>query len=1165
MTNTYQIRVLALVISLLTFITGCGKGSSSEENEEKIFEKLDPSETGVLFINEVPENDSLNHITYHYLYNGNGIGCGDLNNDGLPDLVISGNTKPAEIYQNKGDFKFENITAKAGLKTRGWMSGVTLADVNNDGFLDIYICKSGPSKIAEEKRNYLFINNKNMTFTEKAAEYGVADDGNSTCATFFDMDNDGDLDLYVGNHGMKYFADIETRWTPTMLMEKHNEQHLYRNEGNKFTDISKESGILSMGFCLSASPGDFNKDGLTDLYVCHDYHYPDRYYLNKGNGVFEDVLQTHIKHMSTTSMGSDVGDYNNDGALDIFTADMLYEDPRRFSLLAGPSTYEFFKMGLKNGYGKQFMHNGLQTNNGDGTFSNLAFLNGVGATDWSWSPLFADFDNDGFKDLFVSNGYYRDVTNLDFIEFQNFKSQKKKINSTTKEILEKLPLEKLKNYMYKNKGNYSFKNVTADWGLDDLTLSTSAIYNDLNNDGELDLILSNQGEPLNIYKNVNKKGHYLNIKCKGGKKNNSFGIGAKILINTDSLETLYEMQHTHGYQSSTDAIVHFGCGNRTEIKELTVVWPNGEYQTLKNVKADQLLALDEKEASGKYNWKKQEDYLFSEIAGLDFEHIENPSNDFKQQFVLPHWFSRLGPGLTTGDVNGDGLIDVFITNAFNSAGSKLFLQTPEGKFRPAPVQPWTSQNKCDALGCLLFDADNDKDLDLFVVGGGSEHGWDPKAGWAKDYYPQQLYFNDGKGNFTNQSQNLPEMNTSGSCITAADYDLDGDLDLFVAGRVLPQFYPQNKIRSYLLRNDNGRFYDVTRSVAPDLAEAGMFCAAVFCDWNNDNKPDLVVSGEFLKVAFLANENGKFVFKNEASPSQIGWYNSILPVDIDADGDLDFVCGNKGQNSFLRAGNGRAVGVYGGDFDNSSTWDIAVYYKIGNDEYPANSLDEMKKQYPVFMANKFRNHVAFAGKKMTDIFGADNKPPLKMEANEFSSLVLINKGGSFESVFLPPLGQTAPLFGICTADFDNNGIPDVLGIGNNFSTRTQHGWDDAMDGIWFELNKGRINLETGHKSGMLVPGDGKALGTIPVGNYIYCIATQNNDRVKMFKDKTPAKFLAAKPGEIKALVTTKTGAYIQNLCYGGGYLTATYPGVYAGSAVSSVIFIDGKGQKRTVTP
>lgn len=1150
----------SLIISALIY--SCGEKDKSQDLK-KIFTKLEESETGVNYVNEVPETDSLNQNAYHYLYNGNGVGCGDLNNDGLPELVVSGNIKAAKIFLNKGDFKFEDITDKAGIKTTGWMTGVSLADVNNDGFLDIYICKSGPSKNNADKKNYLFINNKNMTFTEKAEEFGIADGGNSSCATFFDMENDGDLDLYVGNHAMNYFADIEKPWAPDQFMDANNEQHLYKNEGGKFVDISKESGILSMGYCLSATAADFNKDGLQDIYVCHDYHFPDRYYLNKGNGKFEEAHNKHFKHSSTNSMGSDAADYNNDGNTDLITLDMLYEEPRRFSLLAGPSTYEFFSIAVKNGYGKQFMRNNLQTNNGDGTFNDLAYLNGVAATDWSWSPLFADFDNDGLKDLFISNGYYRDVTNLDFIELQNMRSIKEKRKSTTKEILEKLPHEKISNYAFRNTGNYSFVNATSAWGLDEPSLSTSAIYNDLNNDGQLDIIVSNQGDPLSIYKNSNEDGNYLTVSCKGGKKNNSFGIGAKIKVVTDSFETIYEVAHSHGYQSSTDANIHIGTGVQSEIKELTVIWPNGEFQTLKNVKTKQKLELKESEASGKYDWAPKISYSFTEVTGLDMDHIENQSNDFKQQFVLPHWFSRLGPGLTTGDVNGDGLLDVFITNAYKSNGGKMFLQTADGKFSANGSQPWSSHTNFDGLGCLLFDADKDNDLDLFVVGGGSEHGWDAKAGWAKDNYEQHLYFNDGKGNFTDQSSNLPEMNTSGSCITAADYDSDGDLDLFVAGRVLPQYYPQNKIRSYLLKNENGKFIDVTRTVAPEIAEAGMFCAATFCDWNNDNKPDLVVTGEYLKVAFLANENGKFVFKDEVNPTQIGWFNSLLPVDIDADGDLDFICGNKGKNSFLRAGNGRAVGVYGGDFDNSSTWDIAMFYKIGNDEYPVNSLEEMKKQYPTFMANKFRNNTSFAGKKMGEIFGTDFKPAIKMEANEFASIVLINNNGVFESMQLPALAQTSPLFGLAYSDINEDGNLDILGIGNNFSTRTQHGFDDAMDGIFMSFIKGKWNLQTGHQSGFDVEGDGKALGRIAIGENACFIATQNNAKVKLFKSNSKVKFHAAKPNEIKAIVTTKTGKYIENLCYGSGFLTATFPGVFAGKNVVSIAFVNTLGQQRVV--
>jgi hypothetical protein len=681
------VRLFSIVFSLIA--CAC---NDIDNNQQAIFELTNPEETGITFINTVPENDTLNQFNFFLLFSGNGVATGDLNNDGLPEVVFTGNEKPAALYLNKGDFKFEDITDKSGIKTSYWMGGISMADVNNDGFLDIYICRNGPDKIREHKRNLLFINNGNLTFTEKAAEWGVDNPGNSTCATFFDMDNDGDLDMYLGNYADRYFADIATRFTPSLHRDEFNQQHLYRNDGNKFMDVSEQAGINAMGYCLSATASDFNKDGYVDLYIANDLYVPDFYFVNNGNGTFTNQFETYFKHSSANSMGADIADYNKDGWMDLITVDMLPEDPRRFGLLTGPKKYDFFTTALRNGYGHQYMHNNLQTNF-KGHFADLAYLNGVAKTDWSWSPLFADYDNDGNADLFITNGYYRDVTNLDFILYQTRKDMqlKKPLHALTnqlgrnpsvqeiaahlnisvdkaeklanntnikhKDILEQLPFEKLSNYAYRNLGNYQFANVTQQWGLDEPTLSTASTYADLDADGKLDLIVSNQGDVAHIYKNIGPDNNYLRIKCKGGKKNNRWGIGCKFLIDTDSGQQIMEMQPSRGYQSCTEPIIHIGLGGESNLKKLTVIWPNGEFQILNNVKSNQILETDENNASGRWDYSQKNSYTFEEITGqigLNFKHTEVDFPDFKRESLLPHRFSMLGPGSATGDVNGDG-------------------------------------------------------------------------------------------------------------------------------------------------------------------------------------------------------------------------------------------------------------------------------------------------------------------------------------------------------------------------------------------------------------------------------------------------------------------------------------------------------------------------------
>ncbi|MBS3913157.1 MAG: VCBS repeat-containing protein [Bacteroidetes bacterium] len=1159
--NLFRIaRNSSLSILFITLLLSC---NSENGNEEKLFELLDPAITGVDYTNTIPENDTLNQYTYHYIFNGTGVATGDINNDGLADMVITGNEKPAKIYLNKGEFKFEDITDKSGFKTTGWMSGVTMADVNNDGFLDVYICRSGPEKNLQAKSNFLFINNRDLTFTESSKAWGVNDMGNATCATFFDLENDGDLDMYLGNHADQFFANVNVPFTRKLKMDIHNQQHLFRNDGGKFTDISDAAGVTAMGYCLSATPADFNRDGFMDLYVCNDYLIPDYYYINNGDGTFTESFKQYFKHSSTNSMGSDAADYNNDGWMDIITLDMLADDPRRFQLLGGSKDIDHFRTSVANGYGYQYMHNALQTNTGSGHFSDLGFLNGVARTDWSWSPLFADFDNDGWSDLFVTNGYYRDVTNLDFMIYSDriLKQTGQKVKQ--KDFIEKIPFEKLSNYAFKNKGNLQFDNVTENWGLEAPTHSTGSSYADLNNDGNLDLVICNQGDKVQIYKNHGTKNNYLQLKFKGGKKNNTFGIGTKVILTTDSGTRIMEMQLVHGYQSSSAPTLHIGLGADESAKKITVIWPNGEYQNLENIKSKQTLEIDEKNASGKYVYQVQKEFTFEEITelvGLNFVHEEKENPDFKREPLLPHRFTMLGPGAATGDVNGDGLTDLIITNARESSGCKLFEQTPEGKFRLSASQPWKNGIDADILGCLIFDANGDGSNDIYLAAGGSEYEWpSPK-------YKHHLYMNNGKGSFTEKTDALPDVNCSGSCITAGDYDADGDLDLFVAGRLNPGNYPGLDIRSYLLNNIQGKFTDVTSSVAPELNKPGMICAAVFADYNNDNKLDLVVAGEWMPVFFMQNTGDKFVSQGSAGTRNAsGWYNSLLPVDIDNDGDLDFIAGNKGENSFIKASITDPLRIYWTDLDGNGITDLWMTYTRQGKEYPLYQLDEMGKAYPGFISKKFTTYTEFAGKTALEIFGADNMAKNRLQASNFNSMILINNGGSFEMVNLPRMAQAGPIYGLATADIDGNGFLDIIGTGNSYSPRWSHGRDDAMDGFTLMNQNGQLSFNDGYAVGFEATGDEKALVMLPwKKDKLTFIATQNGGPAKMFEVKSGMHFIPAKGVETKALVKLKNGkTRVENLSYGSGYLSASQPGVWVNSSVESVQFIDGRGNLRNV--
>lgn len=1151
-------RVLLLSAPLI--LSDCGKKDT--QTVGKIFELTDPKETGIDFVNTVPENDSLNQSTYHYVFNGNGVAAGDLNNDGLPELIFTGNEKPAKIYLNKGDFKFEDITAKSGLKTAWWMSGVSLADVNNDGFQDIYICRSGPDKDPNRKRNMLFINNGNLTFTEKAAEWGVDDPGNATCATFFDMDNDGDLDMYLGNHNQKFFVDMGLKFSRTSKMDVNNQQHLFRNDGNKYTDISETSGVLASGYCLSATAADFNRDGFTDLYVCNDYQVPDYFYINNGDGTFKECLNDYFKHTSMNSMGADAADYNNDGWLDLFTADMLADDPRRFMLLAGNKSFEYYVMSARNGYGYQDMHNTLQTSNRGRNFSDLAYLNGVARSDWSWSPLFADFDNDGLADLYVTNGYYRDVTNMDFMLFQKRKFEQMKQEVSQKEILEKLPFEKLVNFAFRNNGNYSFTNVAGEWGLDEPTLSTGATYADLDANGTLDIILCNQGDVAHVYRNVNKNNHWLRLKFKGSK--NRFGIGCKVVLTTDSGTTIMEMQQNRGYQSCTEPVMHIGAGNSGSIRKMTVIWPGGRFQEFKDVKTDQLLTVEESKAAGNWNYTVKDESLFADItseSGLNFVHGESFHPDFKRETLLPHSFTQLGPGSATGDVNGDNIADLFISNAYSSSGPVMYLQGADGKLKPAGSQPWKSMTEADVLGSLLFDADKDGDNDLYLAAGGSEHSW------PAPQYRHRLYINDGKGNFSEKNGAIPGIACSGSCVAGGDLDGDGDVDLFVGSRVKPGGYPgMLEVRSYLLRNDGGTFTDITQFAAPDLMYPGMLCAAVFADYNNDKKTDLILAGEWIPIVFMQNTGSKLVNQTgEAGTGAIsGWYNSLLPVDIDNDGDLDFVAGNKGNNSFFKASAENNIKIYWADLDgNGRDNDLWMSYNRNGKEYPYYSLDEMAESYPPFMRKKFTTYADFAGKSITEIFGEENVSKNSLKASEFSNLLLRNDGGRFTVEQLPALAQAGPLYGLLAADVDGNGFQDIICTGNNFSTRVQHGKDDALNGFILMNDGGRLSYSNGAVNGFFVPGDAKSLVWLPGNNTgLRLVATQNKAAAMLFNlISGKQRFEAAPAGASQALVRLKNGkTRIENMGYGQGYLSCPVPGVWVNSQVAGVDFMNANGQK-----
>ncbi len=1144
--------VFSRFVLMFAFVLFYSCGDENNTNPtSKLFEKISGEQSGITFVNVVPENDTLNQFTYHYLFNGNGVGIGDINNDGLNDVFVSSNFGTSKLYLNKGNFKFEDITQKAGVQTNSWMTGVELADVNNDGWLDIYVVSSGPSKDPNKKKNLLFINQKNSTFKEEAEKWGLDNSGNTSCASFFDFDNDGDLDVYVGNHGIKYFSDINIPFHKGLHMDETSKQAFYENKGDHFEEITTQAGMLAMGYCLSAIAGDFNNDGWQDIYICNDYHVPDYCYINQGNGTFKDECFERFKHFSNNSMGSDIADVNGDGKLDLITLDMLPESPERFMRLLGPRGYDYVNVSNKNGYGPQYMKNTLQINSGDGYFSDLSYLYGVARTDWSWSPLFCDFDADGRQDLFVTNGYYRDVTDLDFVMFQNRKEQTTGTNKIShKEVLDRLPFEPLQNYLLMQ-GNEGMINKAASLGLSDKTLSTGSAYGDLNGDGRPDLIVCNQGDTIGVYKNKGNDNHFINIKLVSN--SNKPCEGSKVIFD----KKLFIYQRNRGYLSSSDPTIHIGLGKTTSnIPSFTVTTVNGKSKTYKVNSIDKTITVNIDEITGNKIDLKSEEPLFSSNSSLiSFKHHEQETPDFKRDPLLPHRYTMLGPGSTTGDVNGDGLVDVFVGNGASSNGAELFLQNAQGNLISARgIQPWKNLD-VDITGCLLFDADNDGDLDLYVGTGGAEFAW-PNA-----RYTDHLYLNRGNGTFTDATTSLPNVSTSTASVCAGDYDNDGDLDLFVTGRILPGYYPFLNIRSYLLKNENGKFIDATSKDAPLLQEPGMMCEAIFCDYNNDNWLDLVMVGEYTPVVFLKNNQGKFDDQTkEMGTSEVsGWYNSICAVDIDNDNDLDFVVGNKGYNSFICARSNEPVDVFWSDLDNNGRHDFFMSYTKNGNQYPMFSMDEMVISFPSFLSKKFTTYSAFSGKTMVEIFGQEHLKRGRLKANEFGHLLLINNGSSMTIKHLPFESQISPINGMIVMDINEDGFDDIIGVGNNQYTRVTHGPDDAHNGFVLINKNGKLQYSDGRQNGFYVPGDGKSIAVIPKKKDLSILAFQNNEKAIAFNPSNKLSWQKAPKGAVKAEILLKNGTKrARYIGLGGGYWSANAPGVIKDKNIKQIIFFNKDG-------
>lgn len=1050
------------------------KGATAQLKEQPLFELIPAKTSGINFQNDIKETEEFNVLAYEYLYNGGGIAAGDINNDGLTDLYFTANMNADKLFLNVGNFKFKDITKQARVQSNNpWKTGVTMADVNGDGWLDIYVCYSGNGD-TNTRRNKLYINNGDLTFEESAKKYGVDDSGYSTQASFFDYDRDGDLDMYLVNHNIKDYKDVELVYVKATY-DSLAADRLYNNDNGFFRDVSNKAGITGnpISFGLGISVADVNKDGWPDIYVANDYREHDYLYINNQDGTFKESVKEYLQHISEFSMGNDIADFNNDAWPDVFTVDMLPEDNRRQKLLQGPENYELYRTSVNNGFHHQYMRNMLHLNNGNGTFSEIGQLAGVSNTDWSWSALLADFDNDGWKDLFITNGYLRDYTNKDFLKFWGKYLVDKAVKmekALLMDIVKNMPSTLTANYGFKNNGDLTFTNTTTSWGIDQLALSNGAVYADLDNDGDLELIVNNVNGAAFIYKNnttERNKQHYIQLVLRGDKQNKS-SIGATVTLHTRAGVQYAELQPSRGYQSSVEPTLHFGLGQLSMVDSLVIMWPEGEVQVIRNVTADQKLTIA-KTAPLKLSIHAKSDMTtFGEIPPLfSFRQADLLYNDFKRQPLMPHMFSYQGAALVSGDVNGDGREDVFVGGS-RGKPSAVFIQEADGTFYEMKNPIFTADKYFTTADAVLIDVDRDNDLDIYAVSGGY-HDYDND----NILFSDRIYLNNGSGDFS-ERKFLP-FKTSKSTVAPNDFDGDGDIDLFVGGRVVPGRYPESP-RSYLLQNDGkGNFTDVTLQYAADLSLPGMITDASWTDLNKDGKADLILVGELMEPKVFINTGFSFINKtNDLFSERLsGFYNTLGVADLDRDGDDDLVVGNLGLNTQFKASAKEPLELIYKDFDQNGSVDPFLCFYIQGRSYPYVTRDELLDQI-YGMRKKFTSYKSYADATLTEIFTLEElKGISKLSANTLETLVFENIDGKFQKRSLPLQAQFSPVHGIQLTDVDGDQLPDLILLGNESFNRLRIGKSDANFGTVL-LNREQLNFEYQKQttSGLHITGDAR---------------------------------------------------------------------------------------------
>ncbi len=1205
----YPARTLFLLFLAITLST-----CQSLTGSSKLFRQLSASETGVDFINQLTPNDSITILDFEYKFNGAGVALCDVNNDKLLDLLFTGNQVPARLYLNRtvlgeGGPKFEDITEQSGLKADGWQYGVSVVDINQDGFQDVYICRAGHRQTpASAMRNLFFVNNGLdangiPTFREAADAMNLADDGYDIQAAFFDYDRDGDLDMYLLRNSIVNYNRNNSRPKQTDGQSPTTAK-LYRNEGvgpaglPTFADVSRAEGITIEGFGLGVSVGDLNNDDWPDVYVSNDFLTNDLVWINQHDARgrhtgFRNEAGSLMRHQTHNGMGNDLADINNDGLTDVMVVDMLPPDNKRWKLTMMGNTYDEFQQNIAYGYEPQYIRNTLQLNNGpsaDGqvSFSEVGQLAGVQATDWSWSPLFADYDNDGWKDLLVANGYKQDITNLDFIMYGKRALFMGTPDANRKERLAelgKLPGIRVHSYIYRNTSadtsaiNPMFVDMSALWGLDAPGYANGAAYGDLDNDGDLDLVFNNLDEPATIYENRASQQpnapNWLRVGLTGPTGNRD-GLGTKIWLWQGGVMQYQYVSPYRGYLSTVELNAHFGL-KTGPVDSLTIRWPNGREETLRRPKSNQLLTLNYRNAHLPENKPqlKRSALLFTEYGNdlnIRYQHREDEFVDFREQPLLPHLNSHNGPGLAVGDVNGDGLDDFYAGGAANATGG-LFVQTKTGTFTRTTVG---TDTLADDMGALFFDADSDGDADLYVVSGGASA---KKQGDA--VYQHRLYLNDGTGRFARSRSALPPVNTSGSSVVAADYDHDGDLDLFVGGRVCPGEYPLSP-RSFLLRNDSRRrgaggmemcrFTDVSARAGADFSRLGMVTSALWTDYDNDTWTDLIVVGEFMPIRFFRNVNGRFseTTAQTGLSHTAGWWNSLVGGDFDKDGDIDYIAGNLGLNSPYHATADEPVCIYAKDYDKNGRLDPVMCHFKDGDEYTVHTRDDINKQMAAMRA-RFTTYEEYADPTFRESFRADEITDAYVVRSErFASSYLENRGGGkFTISALPTQAQFAPIYGMLCADFTGDGNPDVLAVGNSFATEVNVGRYDAQGSLLlrgdgqghFTPDRHTLNLTGDNKSVTCLQGTNGA-SLVLVGS--------NSGPLRTFRVGGPARpSVPLLPTDAYALITESTVGhpekkqYRQEFHFGHSYLSQQGRRFTIPAGAQSVIIYDTFGKKRVI--